>query len=78
MHVGGIFCDLAKAFDCVNRENLLTELHFFGVQGATANWFRFYLTNRKLKIEIISPNATQSTYSNWGTTEHGVPQGCFS
>jgi hypothetical protein len=36
------------------------------------------LTERKQKIEIKSPYATQSTYSNWGTIKHGVPQGSIS
>jgi hypothetical protein len=75
MHIGGMFCDLAKAFDCVDHEILLTKLHFYGIQGTMVDWFRSYLTDRKQKIEIKSSNATQSTYSNWGTIEHGVPQG---
>jgi hypothetical protein len=35
MHVDGIFCDVAKAFDCLNHEIVLTKFHFFGIQGAT-------------------------------------------
>jgi hypothetical protein len=50
MLVGGIFCGSAKSFDCVNYEIFLVRLHYYGVQGSVANWFRSYLTeNRKLK-----------------------------
>jgi hypothetical protein len=37
MHVGGIFCDLAKAFNCVNHEILLAKLHYHGIQGTVVN-----------------------------------------
>jgi hypothetical protein len=31
IHVGGISCDVAKAFYCVNHELLLSKLHFSGL-----------------------------------------------
>jgi hypothetical protein len=50
IHVGVIFCDLAKAFDCVNHEILLAKLHFCGIQRVMADWFRSCLTNRRQKV----------------------------
>jgi hypothetical protein len=72
MHVGGIFCDLPKAFDCVNHEILPAKSHYSGIQETLANWFRSCLTNRKQKTEIKS---FEKFPSKWGTVKHGVLQG---
>jgi hypothetical protein len=74
LYVGGTFCDLSKAFDCVNHEILLTKLHFYGIQGITIDWFRSYSTNRKQKVEIKSPNSTHNLVSDWGILQHRFPQ----
>jgi hypothetical protein len=47
MHVDGIFCDPAKAFDCVNHDILLSKLNFYGIKGKAGQWFISYLRGRK-------------------------------
>ena len=54
---------------------MLAKLHFCGIQGVSEDWFRSYLSKRRQKVEVISPNSTQNLFSGWGTLQHGVPQG---
>jgi len=74
MHVGGIFCDLAKAFDYVYHEILLVQLQFYGIRDVAEDWFRCYIRNRRQKVEVTSPNSTKNIFSDWGTLKHGIPQ----
>jgi hypothetical protein len=59
MHTGGIFCSLVKAFDFVNHEILLAKFDFYCIRGQSEYCVRVYVTNRRQKVEIKSPNATK-------------------
>ena len=73
-HVGRVFCDVTKAFDCVNYDILLNKLKHYGVQDLTLNWFTSFLSNRKQRTKL-SIKDDQIYYSTWGTVKQGVPQG---
>jgi hypothetical protein len=40
MHVAGILCSLAKAFDCVKHEVFILKLRFYGIWDAAGWWFK--------------------------------------
>jgi hypothetical protein len=52
--VGGIFCDLEKASDCVNHDILLTKLNFYGISDKDLTLYQSYLDKRYCRTAIYS------------------------
>jgi hypothetical protein len=52
---------------------LLPKLHFYGIRRVSEACFRSYLTNRRQKLEVKSPNSTQNFVFDWGTLKSGIP-----
>jgi hypothetical protein len=65
----GIFIDLAKAFDTVNHNILLSKLYHYGVRGIPYEWFKSYLIDRNQYVYV---NNVKSDYL---PVTCGVPQG---
>jgi hypothetical protein len=72
--VGGIFCDLAKAFDCVNHDILLSKINFCGIIGEANEWIRSHLSDGYQRVDIKNKNLNHNTFSTFGVIKHGVPQ----
>ena len=69
LKVGGIFLDIAKAFDCVNHDILLRKLEYYGFREASLSWFESYLKDRTQYVNI------KQHKSKMYKLKTGVPQG---
>lgn len=65
----GVFCDLSKAFDCVDHETLLLKLNHYGIRNTALRLLKSYLGDRQLKVHINGVNSQGSEI------KMGVPQG---
>ena len=73
--VGGIFFDLAKAFDSVNHVRLINKLQYYGISGKAKLLIESYLANRFQKTQRDNTTLGLKSSSQWTWVKHGVPQG---
>jgi len=72
--VGGIFCDLQKAFDRVNHKILLEKLEFYGVEGKFKTLIESYLPGGFQRVTLDNMTNYNNS-SKWEVLKCGVPQG---
>lgn len=73
--VGGIYCDLSRAFEMVPHNLLLGKLNYYGIRGLPLELFTSYLQGRTQRVRLRSPTTGQIVYSNSVLVEQGVPAG---
>ena len=64
-----VFLDLKKAFDTVDHSILTSKLAVYGIESASIEWFKSYLSERNQKCFI------NGAFSNNYVLSCGIPQG---
>ena len=65
----GVFLDLEKAFDILDKECMLENLAETGITGKMYNYIQNFLENRTFKVRV------GNSMSETKTQQHGTPQG---
>ena len=65
----GVFLDLKKAFDTIDRNKLLQKLKVYGIEGTELNWFRSYFSARRQLVVFRGETSTVQK------VDYGVAQG---
>lgn len=69
----GMFLDLSKAYDCIDRDLLLFKLNRYGIRGSAYEWIRSYLSNRRQRVVVQEGN--RQVKSDIQRSSVGIAQG---
>jgi hypothetical protein len=72
--IRGIFCDLQKAFDCVNHKTLMDKVEFYSIERKFKTLIESCLTGRYQKVSLNNNTNIHSSFK-WELIKTGVPQG---
>ena len=68
-HVGAVFMDLSKAFDCLPHQLIVAKLKAYGACENSCALIWSYLSGRKQRVRV------GSSTSEWLLIKKGIPQG---
>ena len=68
---GSVFIDLAKAFDTVDHEILISKLKYYGVCDESLPWFENYLSRRK-QLVCIDSQSSEELENTSGVTQGSI------
>jgi hypothetical protein len=71
--VGGMFCDLEEAFDCVNHDILLSKLKFYGISNKDLTFYQSHLDNRYCRTAIYNDSENGNKVSHWAKSKTWIP-----
>lgn len=74
----GVFCDLSRAFDCVNQDLLLDKLSYYGFKDTAFQWIESFIRERKhyVSIDHVQFSSRVNIKSECPSSiQMGVPQG---
>ena len=75
LYTVSLFLDLSKAFDSLEHEMMLRKLESYGICGNMLQWFRSYLSDRKIRTKYYVSSSGQLEYSEYKPINFGIPQG---
>lgn len=69
----GMFIDLSKAYDCIDRNYLIEKMEMYGIRGNALEWFSSYFSDRQQRVKVAKGGKTAK--SSIVLNNDGIAQG---